>query len=511
MVIGLFYGVPLLLLVAMNLRPKARVNYVVFDEFYDQSNPHLQTQIEEIFSYLKEDAKEPNARFTGLEHAIRVRRIAIDFIEKIETIKSRITRQANKTDSKGFKLELWKEDPIQTYFTKRRGADSLQDLINGSLSNLVGQLPERDSAKIVDFLVRIWLSQQPISYGWSSMPESLPRDWCGTLFANQNVHSASLMLSMLQSKMLSIELFMLTRVYEVYRMRTCGFGTDGVVEVAQPTLLPVGATARCNILYADFAPPHTVLEFYVGNRALRVDYRVAIWQQRATRIGLNTVKGTAILRKGDSARIYPWSFNYFVATPVAIPSLDSMNIIYRDVPCTTTLSMPGYKSRQLSLRVPGAFVKKMGDGRFAITATKASGQAVTAYTDATNPQGVTMTANVVKLTVKDPPGPLCYLNGLANDTLTAAALTSHAQLSLRCRNEDLDIPYHLVQYSLIIRKPDGTLLGAFTATTPILNNDATLAPILSGLSPGDRLTIYDIIATWKGRHYDVAPISITIR
>jgi hypothetical protein len=267
---------------------------------------------------------------------------------------------------------------------------------------------------------------------------------------------------------------------------------------------------RCNIQYGEFDPAGPDMQFYVGQHTVKSAYGVGAWEATARKLGLNTILGTITKKFGDSIATYPFAFDFYVVPQNAVLEIDSMKTVYRDLPNRISIDVPGYTAAQINLRVPGARVEKAAPGQYDVWITSPATQ-LKAYADATNPQGVTMTVYSTTLNIREAPGPIALLNNATIDTLPVSDLAKHATLTLRCTNEDLNIPYRLTQYSLFIRKPGNTLIGPVISAKLVLNDDPQIAPLLSHLQPGDRLDIAGITATWKGRGYVAAPVSIVVR
>ncbi len=135
-------------------------------------------------------------------------------------------------------------------------------------------------------------------------------------------------------------------------------------------------------------------------------------------------------------------------------------------------------------------------------------KSLTAFTDATNPKGITTTVNIVKLRVKDLPPPNVTINGVRNETISLVEFKTKGELIINSFDDDPNIKYQLVKYQFMIRKKNGELVGPIDGSQAIFNNQESVRTAISKAESGDRVYITDIIATDRGgNHIQVGLVS----
>jgi len=229
-------------------------------------------------------------------------------------------------------------------------------------------------------------------------------------------------------------------------------------------------------------------------------------------LGLHKVQGNDTLKTKDSTKVYPWSFSYLVLAQGVSIELDSMSILCSGIANPVTISVPGYPLSEISLRVPGATIKKIADGQFEIIVSEKAPKKLTAYTDATNNKGITSTVNITELKVKDLPPPECLLNGLKNDTLSLNDFQSHAELSIRFADSDFVVKYNLVKYSVSLRKSNQQCIGPIECNSPVLAKNEALSELLNQVENGDRIYINDVLVNSEGRkNIEAMPATVLLK
>ncbi len=184
---------------------------------------------------------------------------------------------------------------------------------------------------------------------------------------------------------------------------------------------------------------------------------VAQWSGRTHKLGLQYVHGTATIHtqinKIEQTITRPWSFSYVVIAPGISLSLDKMHLLYAGIPTIVTLSAPGYEPEKLTLRVPGAMVKKTGDGQYEVIANRKT-KKLWAYLDAENEKGDVTTLEGMEIKVVPPPQPAVVIEDNDTGFLPAADLQHPQQLIARpaAYNYDLSTKYtiHSFEYTLLL-------------------------------------------------------------
>ena len=176
-----------------------------------------------------------------------------------------------------------------------------------------------------------------------------------------------------------------------------------------------------------------------SNDSGSVHYRVT-----CNNIGPQKVTGIAYVTNPDGGvQEYPINDNYFVAKPVAVVSLDNMQVLYAGIENPITASVPGIDSRNVSVTISegqGKLVPAEGDGKYMLTPAVGSKKIVLAV-DAKIDKGLTrMGAPVYK--VKPIPTPIITVGGLRDGAKTSrSSLAGGVKVSARAAEGfDFKIP-----------------------------------------------------------------------
>jgi len=138
-------------------------------------------------------------------------------------------------------------------------------------------------------------------------------------------------------------------------------------------------------------------------------------------VGLQKVTGTAYVANPDGGvQEYAINDSYFVAKPVAVVSLDNMQVLYAGIENPVTASVPGIDSRNVKVSIiegQGKLVPAEGDGKYMLTPAVGCKKIVLGV-DANIDKGMQrMGAPIYK--VKPIPTPIITVGGLRDGAKTS--------------------------------------------------------------------------------------------
>ncbi len=176
-----------------------------------------------------------------------------------------------------------------------------------------------------------------------------------------------------------------------------------------------------------------------SNDSGSVHYRVV-----CNNVGPQKLTGTAYVSNPDGGvKEYPISDSYFVAKPVAVVSLDNMQVLYAGIDNPITASVPGIDSRNVQVSIiegQGKLVPADGDGKFMLTPAVGTKKIVLGV-DAKIDKGMQrMGAPIYK--VKPIPTPIITVGGLRDGAKTSrSSLAGGVKVSARAAEGfDFKIP-----------------------------------------------------------------------
>ena len=176
-----------------------------------------------------------------------------------------------------------------------------------------------------------------------------------------------------------------------------------------------------------------------SNDSGSVHYRVV-----CNNVGLQKVNGTAYVSNPDGGvKEYPISDSYFVAKPVAVVSLDNMQVLYAGIENPITASVPGVDSRNVKVSISegqGKLVQAEGDGKFMLTPAVGCKKIVLSVDAAIDKGTQHMGSPVYK--VRTIPAPIITVAGLRDGAKASrSSLASGVKVSARAAEGfDFKIP-----------------------------------------------------------------------
>ncbi len=176
-----------------------------------------------------------------------------------------------------------------------------------------------------------------------------------------------------------------------------------------------------------------------SNDSGSVHYRVV-----CNNVGLQKVNGTAYVSNPDGGvKEYPISDSYFVAKPVAVVSLDNMQVLYAGIENPITASVPGVDSRNIKVSISegqGKLNAAEGDGKFMLTPAMGCKKIVLSV-DANIDKGTQHMGSPV-FKVKTIPAPLITVGGLRDGAKASrSSLASGVKVAARAAEGfDFKIP-----------------------------------------------------------------------
>jgi|GEM_PF-5077378 len=236
------------------------------------------------------------------------------------------------------------------------------------------------------------------------------------------------------------------------------------------------------------------------------------WKSKAKIIGLNTVIGSLRFKNRDTDVTRPFSFSYFVSAPGIAFHLDKANLCYVGVPNPISISVPGYPADKIKLRVAGAKVSKIEDGRFEIFFSKIPSAKVYAYVEATNEQGRTSTVHSMELKVKNLPVPITNLEPFKECGMAIDNFFSSKSLQLFSSDSAFQMDYDVVSFQVECITRDSKYIEPITVYGAEYTNSHELMSVFNDAKVGDKFIFSNIRAkAANGKLYEVLPISILLK
>ena len=245
-------------------------------------------------------------------------------------------------------------------------------------------------------------------------PDNNPQDWEVVNFYEVVSGSSLVTLTRLKAETMNAEFDAVNMLYK--HVNKGDFKFDQVRMISRPktTYVIQGGVYETDINVAAYDSHQEFMARVNGQEIHSNDSGSVHYRTVCNNVGLQKVVGTAYVSNPDGGvKEYPINDSYFVAKPVAVVSLDNMQVLYAGIENPITASVPGVDSRNIKVSIvegQGKLVPAEGDGKFLLTPAVGSKKIVLAV-DATIDKG---TQNMGKpvYKVKTIPAPVITVAGL---------------------------------------------------------------------------------------------------
>ena len=275
-------------------------------------------------------------------------------------------------------------------------------------------------------------------------PDNNPQDWEIVNFSEVVSGSSLVTLTRLKAETMNAEFDAVNSLYK--HVNKGDFKFDQVRMISRPktTYVIQGGVYETDVNVAAYDSHQEFMARINGqelhsNDSGSVHYRVV-----CNNVGPQKITGTAYVSNPDGGvKEYPINDSYFVAKPVAVVSLDNMQVLYAGIENPITASVPGIDSRNVKVSISegqGKLVPTEGDGKFMLTPAVGCKKIVLSV-DANIDKGVQrMGAPVYK--VKPIPAPIITVAGLRDGAKASrSSLAAGVKVSARAAEGfDFKIP-----------------------------------------------------------------------
>lgn len=236
------------------------------------------------------------------------------------------------------------------------------------------------------------------------------------------------------------------------------------------------------------------------------------WSFQAKNLGLNFVHGSINVQYDTVNVTRPFSFSYFVSAPGIAFHLDKANLCYVGVPNPISISVPGYPADKINLKVAGAKVSKIEDGRFEIFFSKITSAKVYAYVEATNEKGRTSTVHSMELKVKDLPVPITNLESFKEGGISLEELKNLKSIKVQSLDSTIAMEYEVISFQVECITHQHKYIEPITVYGAEYSNSHELMSVFNAASVGDRFIFSNIRAkAANAREYEALPVSILLK
>ena len=265
-------------------------------------------------------------------------------------------------------------------------------------------------------------------------PDNELLDWEVLCFSEVVSGSALVTLTRLKAETMNAEFDAVNMLYK--QVDKGDFKFDQIAMISRPksTYIIQGGVYETDINVAAYDSKQHFTATVNGQQLNSTDSGSVHYRTVCNNLGVQRITGTAYVTTPDGGtQEYPIKDNYFVAKPVAVVSLDNMQVLYAGIENPITVSVPGVDGRNVKASIiegNGKLSPGEGEGKYMLTPANGCKKIVIGVDAVVDKKTSRMGAPVFK--VREIPAPVITVGGFTNGAKVARSnLASGAQVIAR--------------------------------------------------------------------------------
>lgn len=265
-------------------------------------------------------------------------------------------------------------------------------------------------------------------------PDNELLDWEVLCFSEVVSGSALVTLTRLKAETMNAEFDAVNMLYK--QVDKGDFKFDQIAMISRPksTYIIQGGVYETDINVAAYDSKQHFTATVNGQQLNSTDSGSVHYRTVCNNLGVQRINGVAYVTTPDGGtQEYPISDNYFVAKPVAVVSLDNMQVMYAGIENPFTASVPGIDGRNVKVSIiegSGKLSPGEGEGKYNITPATGCKKIVLGVDAVVDKKTTRMGAPVYK--VKPIPNPSITVGGFTNGAkVSRSSLASGATVIAR--------------------------------------------------------------------------------
>ena len=265
-------------------------------------------------------------------------------------------------------------------------------------------------------------------------PDNELLDWEVLCFSEVVSGSALVTLTRLKAETMNAEFDAVNMLYK--QVDKGDFKFDQIAMISRPksTYIIQGGVYETDINVAAYDSKQHFTATVNGQQLNSTDSGSVHYRTVCNNLGVQRINGVAYVTPPDGGtQEYPISDNYFVAKPVAVVSLDNMQVMYAGIENPFTASVPGIDGRNVKVSIiegSGKLSPGEGEGKYNITPATGCKKIVLGVDAVVDKKTTRMGAPVYK--VKPIPNPSITVGGFTNGAkVSRSSLASGATVIAR--------------------------------------------------------------------------------
>ena len=449
-------------MLALNVSAQVVDGFKTVGSAMTKSNENLQVKLDDTYANFESAlANSKDKVQEDYDKAQEVRRLSaemgsyIDSLEYVLMAKVSSTAEIHPDPERpkySYKMSVVNEDKSPNFDSIKKAIDlagfrwlkmdELHESTNLFAAEKAGKGPEL-KAKIIEYKRKI---KEILGEDSSSVnialnvenkvldPDNNPQEWEVVNFNEVVSGSALVTLTRLKAETMNAEFDAVNTLYK--HVSKGDFSFDQIAMISRPksTYIIQGGVYETDINVAAYDSKQHFTATVNGQQLNSTDSGSVHYRTVCNNLGPQKVTGIAYVTNPDGGiKEYPISDNYFVAKPVAVVSLDNMQVLYAGIDNPITVSVPGVDGRNVKASIvegQGTLTPTEGEGKYLVKPAT-GGKKMVIGVDAIIDKGAQRMGQPT-FQVKPIPDPVITVGGFSNGAkVSRSSLASGAQVVAR--------------------------------------------------------------------------------
>ena len=495
-------------MLALNVSAEVVNGFKTVGSAMTKSNENIQVKLDETYSNFATALKNsPDKVQEHYDKAQKVRELSIEMGNYIDSLEYTFMATLNSTaevpidinnPKKTRKIPVTNEDKTPNFDSIKKAIDiagfrwlKMDELHESSRMFIDGGKGLELKNRIIDYKHKVkeilGEDSSHVSIGLNVEqkelnPDNELLDWEVLCFSEVVSGSALVTLTRLKAETMNAEFDAVNMLYK--QVDKGDFKFDQIAMISRPksTYIIQGGVYETDINVAAYDSKQHFTATVNGQQLSSTDSGSVHYRTVCNTLGVQRVTGTAYVTTPDGGtQEYPISDNYFVAKPVAVVSLDNMQVLYAGIENPITVSVPGVDGRNVKASIiegNGKLAQGEGEGKYMLTPANGCKKIVVGVDAVVDRGSQRMGAPVFK--VREIPAPVITVGGFSNGAkVSRSSLASGATVVAR--------PQEGFEFKI----PKGSIrvmsLEVFVGNKPFNMNGNTFEPdLLSAIKRANR-------------------------
>ena len=481
--INLMYLVFIAML-ALNMSKEVLSAFGILNNKIVESNKITDQRNQSSFEQLAQKASEQPLQYGDKKAKVdKIRKIAKDFNDYLEGLKTEFTKDLEKDENGNLPFEqMDKGDKVdEAWFEGDNPSKKGQDFLN-RINKFVSDIKQAGGSAIAApemKKIEDRFATKPVKS--HNAGTTLP--WLHYNFQGFPLIATVTKLSQLQADVKTTESDIISGMFQADLVAAASLTAYQPIVVPEKTAFFQGEPVKGKIILGKFDPNLVAKSVIVNGQSVKAEAGQAQFAFTAGALGEHDITGSFNFDEGGKVVSLPIKGNYVVVPKPNAPNIsaDKMNVVYRGLPNPMTISFAGISDDKVNASAPG--LSKAGKpGQYNLRPQQ--GTSVTISVVGELPDK-TKVSGKKEFRIKNVPGPQGAIGGVIGDTKGAKSRLEVSQISAKLPDFLYDLNFRVTQFTFKV--PGQAAI--------VVNGDRVNAQCKAALARagrGDQIIISDI-------------------